>query len=547
MTTFKRQLQWTVAIIVTLALVLSSVLHAYFATERSRENALSALQSQLNVVAYNLVPALYFSDSDESLAILAGLQIQENILGTGLYLDGTLELPVDQPFAETGVRLLRPHLGDNRYQVARGLVFSLTPIVSEGERLGYLYVEARVPQLSDIIFDTLKLAAIVVLICTMVAAALTTFLSKGLASPITELVRVADKIVNNKHWSLRAPETEYLELQQLGHSFNRVLDSIEQEVVDRKQRQRELDNLNRTLEEKVVQRTLALEQKNAELEGTLQALERSQQQLVQREKMAGLGELVAGVAHEINTPVGISITATSHVMDNTRQLRKMFAENTLTRTQFSDYMDLVYESGEIALRNLERAAELVHSFKLVAVDQSSEESRRFNLLAYMEEVIASLRPRLKNTQHKIVLEGDSDIEFYGQPGMFAQLLTNLIMNSLLHGFEAQTEGRIEIALQRLPDRPDVNDENSTVHWAKICFSDSGKGVDDTVMARLFDPFFTTKRHSGGSGLGTHIIFNLVTHGLKGTISASNGKLNGLSYEIEFPLQEAKPFADQTRH
>ncbi|MCP4721252.1 MAG: response regulator, partial [Desulfobacteraceae bacterium] len=189
-----------------------------------------------------------------------------------------------------------------------------------------------------------------------------------------------------------------------------------------------------------------LELANKELKISLETLKLTRDQLVQSEKMAALGELVAGVAHEINTPVGVGVTAASFLDAKTREFHGMYKAGELKRSELENYLTTVEEVSNSILINMERAAELISSFKQVAVDQSSENRRRFNLKEYMDEILLSLRPRYKKTSHGIKVNCEPDIELNSFPGAFSQILSNLIMNSLIHGFLGLENRVIDIGI-----------------------------------------------------------------------------------------------------
>lgn len=278
------------------------------------------------------------------------------------------------------------------------------------------------------------------------------------------------------------------------------------------------------LQHQVENRTSELKITNEHLLKTLTKLNETQKHLVEVDKMAALGSLVAGVAHEINTPLGITITATSHLSDTTSQLKDKFASGQLTKTDFTRFFDGCDESLRILRNNTQRAAELVKSFKQVAVDQSSEDRRRFKLREYLDEIMLSLRPKIKHTPFTFTVECDDNIVLDSYPGALSQIITNLVMNSLQHGFEDRNHGKILI-------RASASNSDLT-----LVYEDDGKGLDSEALAHLFEPFYTSKRGQGGSGLGAHIIYNLVTQKLGGTIDKFSLPNQGLRYEISIPLQ-----------
>jgi len=266
------------------------------------------------------------------------------------------------------------------------------------------------------------------------------------------------------------------------------------------------------MEEKVVART-------NDLEESLKQLKQTQNHLVESEKMASLGRLVAGVAHELNTPLGVSVTASSNLLELIEQLRVAFEAQTLTRKEFVSSIANINQAGSIVYRNLNRAAELVANFKLVAVDTSNDEEREINLKEYLTDLVSSLSPALKKGHHSIQIDCSDDLVIKVDPGVIAHIFTNLILNSLIHGFEDTQEGQITITADL---------ESSKL---RVDFQDNGKGMTKEVQSKIFEPFYTTKRGAGGSGLGMNIVYNLIVQKLKGTISCHSEVGNGTKFTI----------------
>jgi two-component system, NtrC family, sensor kinase len=269
------------------------------------------------------------------------------------------------------------------------------------------------------------------------------------------------------------------------------------------------------LERAVRERTLLLEQRNA-------ALQEAQSELVRQEKLASLGRLVAGVAHEINTPLGICVTATSHLVQELKLARADMAAGALSEDSLLQFFEVVEQSLKILSTNTERAATLVRSFKQVAVDQSSDGMRPFGLKAYLAEVLLSLQPRLKGRPVKVALDCAEALVLDSFPGAVSQIVTNLVINSLVHGYAPGQGGTIRIAA-RLDGAMVV-----------LEYGDDGAGMEQGALAQLFDPFFTTRRGQGGSGLGAHILYNLATGPLGGTVQADSAPGQGLRYRFRFP-------------
>lgn len=290
------------------------------------------------------------------------------------------------------------------------------------------------------------------------------------------------------------------------------LKNIENQVLD----------LNRTLESRVANRTRDLNKANQELCETLNSLKEAQGQLIESEKMAALGELVSGIAHEVNTPIGVVLTASTYFEEQIDRLEKQFNNQSLTKGQVEVFLKTSKDAGDIIHQNIRRASELISSFKMVAVDQHSDESRLFNIKDYMNEILLSLTPMLKNRKVNINVNCPNDLEIDNCPGLFYQMISNLVINSLIHGFDEADEGNIELVISK---------NNQLL---SIDYKDTGKGMKKEVLDKLFNPFFTTRRGTGGSGLGAYIIYNLVTHRLGGFIQCASEVGEGVHYHIEVP-------------
>ncbi|MCW8876346.1 MAG: YfiR/HmsC family protein [Kangiellaceae bacterium] len=267
---------------------------------------------------------------------------------------------------------------------------------------------------------------------------------------------------------------------------------------------------------------LELEEKNRQLSKINHELTETQGQLVEAEKMAALGGLVAGVAHEINTPIGVGVTSATHLLDSVEAFKSQYESGELKRSQLESLLEDLSESGEILNRNLLRASELIRSFKQVSTDQTIEEKREFNLAEYIGEICQNLHHKLKQKHHQVEVSVDESIMLNSYPGALAQVFTNLIVNSIIHGFGENENGQILIHSEKV--------ENERL---KITYNDYGKGIPTEEREKIFDPFFTTNRAQGGTGLGLHICYNLVTQKLGGKIKCLDSEV-GASFEINLP-------------
>lgn len=303
-------------------------------------------------------------------------------------------------------------------------------------------------------------------------------------------------------------------------SLSQIMLDLEQQKDELIANQRELrqENENRQYIEN------ELRKKNSEFVESMENLQLAKDQLVESERMASLGGLVAGIAHDVNTPLGVSVTAASFLQERLNNLKLDFEDKSLTTRNMATFIDEAEQTATLLLMNLDRASELIASFKQVAVDQTSEAERDFNLNDYIGEVIQSLKPSFKHSNHTITVNCPPDLIIKCAPGAIAQIITNMVVNSLVHGFENKNTGIIKLNI--------TLDEDEVV----MTYSDNGKGLSASDLSKLFDAFFTTRRGEGGSGLGTHIIYNLVTQSLSGSIEADSELGKGLTYLIRFPLR-----------
>ncbi len=265
-----------------------------------------------------------------------------------------------------------------------------------------------------------------------------------------------------------------------------------------------------------------LMERNQKLTEALNVLKETQNSLVQVEKMAVLGQLVAGVAHEINTPLGISVTASSYLKDKLEHITTLFQTNALKKSELEDFLMNIGETVNLIGANLLRAANLITSFKQTSADQTSEEKRVIRLQEYLTEVVNSLSPALKKTKLKLQINCLTDLSVDTYPGIVFQIVANLVMNSIMHGFEPQEEGHITLT---------VTDTDTEII---MDYADTGKGIPEQLHKKIFEPFFTTARNKGGIGLGLNIIYNKIVQTLKGNIICQNKATKGANFIITFP-------------
>ncbi|MFT5295694.1 MAG: signal transduction histidine kinase [Colwellia sp.] len=423
---------------------------------------------------------------------------------------------------------------------------------------------------NKVIFERIEIGIYFLIGNAMVKTAALVFLfslafSQLLTNPLNELTEQINQfdIDDPEASKLHTINYENNELNILQTSYNSLLDELIQYQVRLSTAQQEiltanhkLDDQNLILEQEVAKKTSSLSttmlemnkqqreliaqqeqlkaenirrsktertltQTNKELKNSVQELNKAQERLLDAEKMAILGKLSAEISHEINTPIGVSITSTSYLSDLLSSLQYDINNQKLTKRSLDDFANNADQSLRLLLNNLNRASDLITSYKQVAVDQTSDKTRKINVAQYLNEIIQSLHPKLKKTKHTIKVNCPDNIDIYCHAGAISQIFTNLIINSIIHGFDSIESGTITI--------------NAVLKGERLFlqYQDNGIGVPKDKLSQLFDPFYTTKSGDGGTGLGTHIINELVTDTLNGKIVAHSEDGQGLSYDIEF--------------
>lgn len=351
-------------------------------------------------------------------------------------------------------------------------------------------IKSELASIFRLIFSLMFLAFIVAIVSIF-------FIVKERTLPYRVLLSFAEDIAEGDY-SKNIPK-DYIERQdemgEISHSFQKIIDTFRNE--------------NTLLEEKVEQINSVLEKQYA--------------YILETEKAASLGNLVAGVSHEINTPLGVGISTGSHIEMLTQNIIKKMSSNEMSKEDLFHYFEHITESTEILNSNLDRAARLVRSFKDIAVDQGSEIKETFQLSKVIEDVVTSLKNEYKRKRHQIEYICDDSIRISSYPGLFSQLLTNLIMNSIQHGFRNRMDGKISIEC-----------------WLDgallfIVYKDNGKGIAEEDQKKVFEPFYTTYRENGNSGLGMSIINNIITQSLGGKIQMESVEGEYTKFTMVIPV------------
>ena len=319
----------------------------------------------------------------------------------------------------------------------------------------------------------------------------------------------------------------YFTASAIRNDEGEVIGAIESliDISQRMQAESEVRKLNDELEQRVLERTSELKLANADLH-------KAMNQLVNAEKLASLGNLVAGVAHELNTPIGNIMTVSTTLKENASEFDHAVQSGSLRKSTLVDFMQVITESTQLMERSAQRAAELIGHFKQVAIDQTSVRRRQFDLRETVQETLTSMSPVLKKTNYVIENKVQPGLYMESYPGPIEQVLTNLINNSLLHGFENKEQGVISIK---------CSEHSNSV---RVIYTDDGVGIPRQLINKAFDPFFTTKLGSGGSGLGLYIIYNLITAVLGGKVDLISEQGAGVKFSIELPKTAPIPTGDK---
>ncbi len=266
-----------------------------------------------------------------------------------------------------------------------------------------------------------------------------------------------------------------------------------------------------------------LKKKDKELVNNIKHQKKMRQHMIEKEKMAALGGLVAGVAHEVNTPLGVAITSNSMAREECKKLKDSYLADELTEEAIVEFFETLEQSVQIVESSLQRAAELVHSFKKISVDQNIGDKRKFLLREYIQDIIRTFYGKFKNRPIEILLDCDENLMVDTYPGSISQIFNNLLLNSLLYAFDDTEKGVININIQSMKKK------------LKVIFVDNGMGMDESLRQHVFEPFVTLHREEGGSGLGLNIVYNIVTQRFGGKINVLSRPGQGVRYEFTLKL------------
>lgn len=394
--------------------------------------------------------------------------------------------------------------------------------VSPPQELGYLFLRADTSALRTLVQRAALTALLVIIFSAASTALLASLLSRYFTRPLADITRITAEVARTRDYNLRVPRSFFNELSTLGYSINTMLDRIQQSIAQREKAEASAAQMNLELEHQVQERTTALRQANQELLETLEQLHKHQGKQVEVQKMSSLSELVAGISHEINTPLGMAVTASSMLAE---RIQSQADEQAPISNQ-----DLIAEQTEqlaIVQRNLARAVELINNFKKMAIEHAGEEAVAVDFASLMEDIFTSAKSNVEHSKHiEINVTSKLQAPIMAKVGVWHQLLMSLFENSAIHGLQGHQHPHIDV-------RAEIS--NARLH---VRYHDNGRGVPADVLRRIFDPFVTTKRGQGNSGLGMHLVYNLVTHTLKGSVQCDSEPGEGFTVVIECPFDFA---------
>jgi signal transduction histidine kinase len=300
-------------------------------------------------------------------------------------------------------------------------------------------------------------------------------------------------------------------------------------IIERANNVEALKKANEQLEKRVVERTQELSEANVMLSKALDQRNEVRSQLLEMENTAALGTMMSSLTHEINTPIGVAITASTYLKAMQQKSKGLFDNDSLKRSDLEAFYQECSEASEIIERNLSRTSQLIKTFKQLSTDQHSQEQRPINLCAYIDEVLLSLKPRLKRFGHVFCIDVNADLEIKSNPGALSQILINFIMNSAIHAFDPGVSGRITIKAR-------IEQDSLLQKHLILTYKDNGRGMNEHTVANIYKPFFTNARHNGGTGLGMHICYNLAIDVLRGSIDCESKLGKGTTFVLKFPIQ-----------
>jgi signal transduction histidine kinase len=501
----------------------------YTSYKYKKESFIHESELQAGLIADSAVAPMLFFDRDGLSASLAQLKRYENIMQVLVFTNNNeLFSSYKKDKKQKNIQrededmwFLKDGEKSDAYNSTSFVIKQR--IMLNDEDYGNIYLQKSTKQLSDFarnsIYQTILFASILMAVLVFLVYQI----SQKLITPIEQLSNKLFELSKSQNYSIRLESDSQNEIGKLYQAFNNLFNSIEihqdsrdEALAQAKSYQEHLVVLTQELEKRVEDRT-------KELQKTIDTLKKAQNQLVESEKMAALGALVSGVAHEVNTPLGNAVTGSTIIKQETTKLLRCMQDGTLKKSTLEESLRHIDETSHLLFKSINTAADLIRSFKKISIDQSIEQKREFNIVEYVDEIVKTFRNKLKQIPVDVEIIAEESIIINSYPGVLAQILNNFIQNSIIHGFEHKRDtAKITIEIEK-------TDKN--LHFV---YKDNGAGMSDKFKLKAFEPFVTTKRNAGGTGLGLNIVYNIITQKLNGSITLDTKQGEGTSFIIDIP-------------
>lgn len=530
-TSIRKVLVSAVMLVTALCLSLSISISTYLDVKEQKKLIINKLDMIAEIIAFNAQITLIFEDRKTEEKRLKSFNEVELVKNIHIYdIDDVTNKPVfftsynasktpPVPLKVNSVNELKVP------KITADYIELIKPVVYEGKIEGYVYIRGGLERLNKYINTKIIVDIMLTLFVLVLVLLVSRGIQKRIATPIEALSLLLQDVSKNHNYNARAERSNIEEINILATNLNLMLARTQNQLERHKADKQEIKQLNQSLEGKVNQRTIALREANQELLNTLERMHQYQNQIVENEKMASLGQMVAGVAHEVNTPIGLGVTGSTLLRDKLSDIKTAFEQKSLTSKQLERFIGDGIENLDLIYRNLNRAADLISSFKRVAVSQDLELSSDVNITNLLTNIITAMKADIAVKQPVIDIQCADGLTISSKAGPLQQVFEQLISNSLLHAFKGIENNSIDINISR------SNNQLS------ILYTDNGCGVPNSIRKRIFDPFVTTKRGEGGSGLGMHLVYNLVTQALNGNIALDEDYASGTRFIISLPLVE----------
>ncbi len=530
-TSIRKALIYAIMSVATITLIISITISTYIDMQEQQNMLKERVKTFAELTAFDAQTSVMFDDSNTEEDRLKAFGTEYSIKNVHVY---KVEGSQVKFFASYNAENTPPVSHERKVtqidKYKEGVLTSdfyeyITDIPHEGKIIGYVYIRASLENINNYVQRKIIIDLVLSLAILILAYAIARLFHYHVGEPINKLSRLLQNVAKNRNYKVQAPDSKITELNLLTTSINTMLHRTEKHIERHESDKHEIEALNHSLEEKVSQRTDALREANQELLSTLERMHQYQSQIVESEKMASLGQMVAGVAHEVNTPLGLGITASTLMRDRLMEIHSAFENKTLTSQQLGRFIIDGEENLSLIYRNLNRAAELVTSFKKLAVTQDNEHVTNIDMNSLIADVLTSMHTEMETVNPNVVVDCPKDLRISAKASPIQQILQQLISNAMTHAFTLQNPAQIEIKV------------TVSAKQMQIDFKDNGKGIAQTLQPRIFDPFVTTTRGSGGSGLGLHLVYNLATQALGGSVYLAHSDDNGSHFVLQFPYSE----------